>query len=72
MITQKNQILAHMRERGGITSYEAFALYRITRLASRIYEIRQDGHKIKKEHVHKKDEAGRVVDYDVYMLDEEA
>lgn len=45
-MTQNNKILEYMRANGGITSFEAFAKLRITRLSGRIHELRQMGHKI--------------------------
>lgn len=45
-MTQNQKILAYMKENRGITSYEAFAKLRITRLSGRIHELKQRGHKI--------------------------
>ena len=50
-ITQKNKILNHLRKYNGLTSYEAFHMYRITRLAARIFNLREDGHVINTEKV---------------------
>ena len=41
--TQNYKVLHHMEKYGGITSYEAFVEYGITRLASRICELRKMG-----------------------------
>lgn len=44
--TQQELILRHLEEYGSITSLEAVELYGIMRLASRVSELRQDGHLI--------------------------
>lgn len=51
--SQKAEILKHLRsidpatgETRGITPYEAIGLFRCFRLAARIDELRDDGHKI--------------------------
>ena len=43
MISQNQQILRHLRKYNGITTLVAFRLYGITRLASRISELRKMG-----------------------------
>lgn len=40
---QTYKILKHMNERGGITSFDAFVEYGITRLASRICDLKNLG-----------------------------
>ena len=47
MTSQKNQILKHLKTGRNITSISAMALYGCFRLASRINDLRNDGHKIK-------------------------
>ena len=42
-ISQNQQILRHLRKYNGITTLVAFRLYGITRLASRISELRKMG-----------------------------
>lgn len=46
-MTQKEQVLAHMKKFRSITSWEAFANYRITRLSARIADLEADGYQIK-------------------------
>ena len=48
MDTQNKKILDHIKHFGGITTYEAFMYYKITRLSARIYELRRAGHDIRK------------------------
>lgn len=40
---QKEQVLAHLKEHGSITSMDAIKLYWITRLSQYIYLLRNDG-----------------------------
>jgi hypothetical protein len=50
MDTQKLKVLNHLRtSKNGITSWEAITAYRITRLAARIADLREDGHTINAE-----------------------
>ena len=64
-MTQAEQVLQHMRERGGITSMEAFELYKITRLSGRIHDLRQQGYKITTD----KEKARNGAIYAVYRLE---
>jgi hypothetical protein len=43
---QTDRILAHLLAGKSITQLEAFGVYRIFRLAARIHELKQKGHKI--------------------------
>lgn len=45
-LSQKGEILNHLKKHGKITSMDAFRLYNITRLAARISDLRNDGHPI--------------------------
>lgn len=47
-LTQKEQVLNHMKTEGSITTWEAIKKYRITRLSARIAELIADGKNIKK------------------------
>jgi len=46
-MTQREQILAHLRQHGEITPLEALQQYGCYRLGARIYDLRQEGHDIK-------------------------
>ena len=58
-MTQKSEILAVMSENGGITTMEAFDRG-ITRLASRIHELRRMGYEIETEYVTGKNRHGKT------------
>lgn len=46
METQNQLILNHLSKYKTITTIQAFELYGITRLPSRIFDLRESGHKI--------------------------
>ena len=46
-MTQKEQVLKHMRKYGSISTWEAFGWYKITRLSARIADLEADGYQIK-------------------------
>jgi len=45
-MSQTEQILEHLKKRGTITSLEAYQSYGVTRLASRINDLKKQGQKI--------------------------
>lgn len=65
-MSQNQKILNHLKEHKKITSIEAFEKYRITRLSARIYDLREQGHKITSEMIY-----GDEYRYAVYRLEEE-
>ncbi len=44
--TQKSQVLSHLKQNKTITSWEAIQKFRCTRLADKIFVLRQDGYNI--------------------------
>lgn len=44
--THRDLVLAHLQRRGHITPVEALSVYKITRLAARIEELRMAGYSI--------------------------
>lgn len=67
--TQKEQVLDHLRSGQSLTSMDAVRLFNITRLAARIYELRQDGHPIQDETIVKKSADGKTQNFSRYYLD---
>lgn len=63
-MTQNEMILKHLEEYGKITTFEAFKYYGITRLAARIFDLRQLGYKF----VVSKHRSGKGKPYAVYEL----
>lgn len=69
--TQCNRILNFMRQYGSINTNEAFADLGITRLASRIHDLKGQGYNIISETKTRKNRYGETVHYSVYSLAEE-
>lgn len=69
-MTQRDAILNYINEFGSITPMEAFADLGITKLATRISEMRKDGMQFKIEMVTVKGRYERMVTYAKYSLAE--
>lgn len=67
-MTQNEVILNHLQNYGGLTSLEAIRLYRITRLAARISDLKKNGYNILSETVRKK-EGKKTIKYSRYWLE---
>lgn len=57
-MTQKEMVYKYLKEHDGITSLEAYEAFGITRLASVIFKLRQDGHPISSESLKVKNRYG--------------
>jgi uncharacterized small protein (DUF1192 family) len=66
--SQSEQIVQHLRKNGHITSEQAFKRYGVTRLSSIIYNLRENGARIQNERQEKKNNFGRTVGFDRYVL----
>ena len=69
-MTQRDAIINYITQFGSITPMEAFADLGITKLATRISEMRKDGHKFKIETVKSKNRYGKTVHYCKYSFPE--
>ena len=69
-MTQAERIEKYMRDNGSITTFEAFANLRITKLTTRISEMRRSGKTIISETVKSVDELGDPVRYNRYWMEE--
>ena len=68
-LTQEETVLRHLKNNEGLTSYESFALYGITRLSAVIFRIKNDlGIEITGKRIKKTNRNGRKVRYKKYML----
>ena len=65
---QKNRILEYMRQHNGITPMEAFGELSITKLATRIGELIEDGYNIRKVWVDDVNRYGEHIRYMKYYL----
>ena len=66
--TQKDKVLRYIREFGKITSWEAYSQLGVTQLATRIFEVKQDGYVFKKKRVNTLNRLQEKTHYDEYML----
>lgn len=67
-MNQTQMILKHLQKNKGITSVEAISEYGITRLASRIHELRESGHNIQNFWEESVNRYGVKVKYVRYVL----
>ena len=71
-MTQKQLILRYIRDFGSITPFQAFSDLGITKLATRISEMRrEDGLEFNIESVKKKNRYGNTVVYSKYSMKED-
>ena len=69
-MTQREQIIEYLHQFGSITPMEAFADLGITKLATRVSEMRKDGRKFKIERIKSKNRFGKTIHYAKYSLKE--
>lgn len=69
-MTQREAIINYIEDFGSITPMQAFADLGITKLATRISEMRKDGMKFKIEMVSTKNRYGKSVNYAKYSFAE--
>jgi len=67
-LTQKAKILRHLQEVGAITPVQAFFDYSIMRLATRIFELKEDGYDIETIMLKSENKFGEPVRYAQYKL----
>ena len=68
LMTQKEMILAYMRETGSITAAEAMSEIGCYRLAARISDIKRDGIYVRSDKAKSVNRFGKKVTYSRYML----
>ena len=67
-MSQEQIILEHLKQNpDGITTFEAFSYYHITRLSSRIHDLRTHGHRIETTTVTKR-KGKKTMNYARYRL----
>ena len=67
---QTEQILHHMERYGSITALEAMQEYGCMRLGARVWDLRQDGHRILREMVEGRNRFGDTTRFARYRLAE--
>lgn len=70
-MTQCERVLQYMKDWGSITTREAFNDLGCARLASRIHDLEQQGHRINRETMHTENRYGEKTHYTKYSLNEE-
>ncbi len=68
-MTQKEEVLKHLNEKGSITDLEAYRYYAIRRLAAQICVLRRAGYRIRTEDTEEKNRFGRTVHFATYILE---
>ena len=66
--SQKEKVLMFIRQCGKITSWEAYAELGITQLATRIFELKQDGYVFTKTRINCNNRFEEPTHYDEYRL----
>ena len=67
-LTQKEKVLRHLQEVGALTPVQAFFDYSIMRLATRIFELKEDGYNIETIMLKSENKFGEPVRYAQYKL----
>ena len=68
-MTQQEEILLYLTEKGSITRLEAACDLHIFELASRIGELKKKGYNISSERVNSINKRGRRTHYNIYKLE---
>lgn len=67
-MTQHQQIIAYMEEHGTITPMQAFSALKITKLATRISELKRRGVDIETDYIDGENDQGNHYRYAIYRL----
>lgn len=70
IMSQKELILKYIQDFKNITTYESFTELGITRLASRINDLKNDGYSFKKSWVYKTNRYGKKIKFLKYELED--
>lgn len=70
-MTQCELIIRYLEEHGSITTYESYSKLFITRLPSRIYDLKKRGYDFDEEWIKKKNIYGKTVTFKKYTLRKE-
>lgn len=65
---QCDRILQYIKDFGSITTWQAYQDLGVTRLASRIWDLKQLGYELKKTRINTKNRYGDNTHYDEYRL----
>ena len=70
-MTQKEQILGHLKKYGSITSWDAIMEYGVTRLSHHIYCLRNEGYIIPDKRIQVNTRLGKTTSISKYTLRDE-
>ena len=70
-LSQSEMIIRYIKEKGSITTLQAFNDLGCTRLASRINDLKKEGYRFRDEFVTSKNRYGCKVSYKKYYLEDE-
>jgi len=70
-LTQKDKIIAYIKKYGSITPLDALREFSCMRLATRIFELKEDGYDIVTKIEKSKNKSGEPVHYARYYLQED-
>jgi len=68
-MTQKEEVLSYLREKGSMTRLEAMQELGILNVTARIADLRNEGYKIKANMIAVKNKYGRTVKYADWILE---
>lgn len=69
-MTQRDRVLKYIMDFGYITSWDAYKDLGVTQLATRIFELKEEGYQFDKEWVSAKNRYGTKIGYAKYRLKE--
>ena len=70
-MNQCEMILKFLEENGSITTFESYTELGITRLPSRIWDLKQMGYEFEEEWISKKNRYGKTISFKKYTLKKE-
>ena len=70
-MTQVELIEKHLKDYGSITTFESFIEYGITRLSSRIWDLKRLGYEFDEEWVTRKNRYKKSISFKKYILKKE-
>lgn len=66
--TQRQKIIKYIRERGSITSWEAYKYLGVTQFATRVKELKEEGYLFKTGWESKENKDGKIAKFKRYYL----
>ena len=67
--TQRDKVLAYIKQFGSITSWQAYSDLGVTQLGARIYELKEQGYIFSKTRINTINRLGEKTHYDEYRLE---